>query len=440
MKNGFKETEIGDIPVDWEVVRLGDVITEIISGDWGQAKVENVSAFAKCKVIRGTDFANVQRLSFHAVPERFVKRNSIEKRQIKPGDLLIEISGGSKNQPTGRTLFVSSEMLQKVEYPILFTNFVKLLRLDSEVCDASYFYRFWIYLYDLGRTSIYEKRTTGIRNFKYKDFIANEKLLLPSIPEQQKIANVLSTIQQAIEQQDKIIASVRELTKTLMRKLFTEGLGDAELKETEVGMMPKHWDVVRLGEIAKKTTQTNPRSNPEEKFQYVDVSSVSNDKLRIESYSEYFGKDAPSRARKIVKAGDIIFATVRPYLKRVAMVPEYLDEERCSTAFCVIRCKSDKAYPMFIFQVVTTDVFVERIAEYQRGSSYPAVTDKDVLNQEIPLPPLSEQQDIARILSTVDKKIEVEENRKRLLQELFKTMLHKLMTGQIRVKDLDLEV
>ena len=222
-----------------------------------------------------------------------------------------------------------------------------------------------------------------------------------------------------------------------MRKLFTEGLGDAELKETEVGMMPKHWDVVRLGEIAKKTTQTNPRSNPEEKFQYVDVSSVSNDKLRIESYSEYFGKDAPSRARKIVKAGDIIFATVRPYLKRVAMVPEYLDEERCSTAFCVIRCKSDKAYPMFIFQVVTTDVFVERIAEYQRGSSYPAVTDKDVLNQEIPLPPLSEQQDIARILSTVDKKIEVEENRKGLLQELFKTMLHKLMTGQLRVKDLE---
>ena len=86
-----------------------------------------------------------------------------------------------------------------------------------------------------------------------------------------------------------------------------------------------------------------------------------------------------------------------------------------------------------MFQVAGTDDFVRRVSENQRGSSYPAVTDKDVLNQLIPLPPLHEQQAVAHILSVVDKKIEVEEKRKGALQTLFKTMLHFLMTGKIRV-------
>jgi type I restriction enzyme S subunit len=86
---------------------------------------------------------------------------------------------------------------------------------------------------------------------------------------------------------------------------------------------------------------------------------------------------------------------------------------------------------------VTKDDFVQRVSEHQRGSSYPAVTDKDVLSEMIPLPPLPEQKQIAHILSAVDRKIETEQNRKAALQSLFRTMLHLLMTGKIRVKDLE---
>jgi type I restriction enzyme S subunit len=118
------------------------------------------------------------------------------------------------------------------------------------------------------------------------------------------------------------------------------------------------------------------------------------------------------------------------------MVPANLNGQICSTAFCVIRCKPRVADPIYVFQVVTTDEFISRVSEHQRGSSYPAVTDKDVLNQPIPLAPLSEQQRIASTLSTVDRKIEAEEQRKAALQALFKTMLQQLMTGQVRVREL----
>jgi type I restriction enzyme S subunit len=83
---------------------------------------------------------------------------------------------------------------------------------------------------------------------------------------------------------------------------------------------------------------------------------------------------------------------------------------------------------------------VKRVSEHQHGSSYPAVTDKDVLRESIPFPPPSEQQKIAHILSAVDERIEKEENRKKALEGLFKSLLHNLMTGKIRVNNLEIGV
>ncbi|WP_253665492.1 restriction endonuclease subunit S [Thermus scotoductus] len=208
-----------------------------------------------------------------------------------------------------------------------------------------------------------------------------------------------------------------------------------ELQETEIGPLPAHWRVVRLREVVEKAKQVDPRKKPDWNFKYVDVSSISNTKLSIETWSEISGENAPSRARKLVKEGDIIFATVRPYLKRIAMVPAHLDGHVVSTAFCVIRCKAELATPNYVFFAVSLDNFVQRVVEQQRGSSYPAVTDKDVLNGLIPLPPLSEQREIARMLQAVDARIEAEEKKKAALEALFKTLLHHLMTAKIRLPE-----
>ena len=267
-----------------------------------------------------------------------------------------------------------------------------------------------------------------------------KEILIPLLPlsEQRKIARVLDKIQQAIELQDRIIEQAKNLKKSLMQKLFTEGLYGEEQKEMEIGLIPKSWEVVRLGDIVTKTRQRDPKRMPYLKFKYVDVSSISNELYKIIEFREFLGKNAPSRARKEIKTGDIIFATVRPYLKRIAIVPQELDGELCSTAFCVLRCNKNFADHVFVFNYLLTDNFVERVSASQRGSSYPAVTDKDVLNQKIPLPSFEEQKQIAHILSVVDRKIEVEQKRKQVLKELFKTMLHKLMSGEIRLKEVEI--
>src|SRR5262249_47023148 len=101
--------------------------------------------------------------------------------------------------------------------------------------------------------------------------------------------------------------------------------------------LPKGWEKISLDAVCLKRPLVDPRKNPREEFDYVDIAAVSNLKFRIETTKRYCGGEAPSRARKPIFAGDVIFATTRPYLRSVARVPEHLNGQICSTGFCVLR-------------------------------------------------------------------------------------------------------
>ena len=136
-------------------------------------------------------------------------------------------------------------------------------------------------------------------------------------------------------------------------------------------------------------------------IRYVDVSAISRDELRIISTAEYSADNAPSRARKVVKAGDTVLATVRPTLRRIAQIPASLDGEIVSTAFCILRPNPSVIHPDFLFFVMQLERVTDGIAAMQTGASYPAVRDIDVLDQVVPLPPLPEQRKIAAVLNTI---------------------------------------
>ena len=114
-------------------------------------------------------------------------------------------------------------------------------------------------------------------------------------------------------------------------------------------------------------------------------------------------------------------------------MPPELDGQICSTAYCVIRCDKSRAYPLFLFHAVASDSFVSRVSAHQRGSSYPAVTDKDVLAELVPCPPLEEQIRIGNLLHLIDGKTQVEEKRRRTLQSMFTSVLEDLVLGKRRL-------
>ena len=154
--------------------------------------------------------------------------------------------------------------------------------------------------------------------------------------------------------------------------------------------LPDGWVWATLGEVTKPTSQMNPADMPDRVFKYVDISSIDSRRNEIATHKEVLGSEAPSRARKPIEAGDILFSTVRTYLRNVAVVPPKYDGEIASTGFCVLRTH-EEIDPRFVFYHLLTESFIQKISEKQRGISYPAVTDRDVYAEVVPLAPSAEQ-------------------------------------------------
>jgi len=162
--------------------------------------------------------------------------------------------------------------------------------------------------------------------------------------------------------------------------------------------MKQGWEIKKLGEVLEKTETIDPTKKPNEEFTYLDVSSVNKETKEIENVTVLLGKDAPSRARKLVRANDVIFATVRPTHSRVALITEEYDEQVCITGYFVLRGKNF-ILNEYLFYFLLTNEFNEQMEKLQKGASYPAVADAEVKSILLHFPKsLPEQQRIVALL------------------------------------------
>lgn len=158
-----------------------------------------------------------------------------------------------------------------------------------------------------------------------------------------------------------------------------------------------------LGSCLNRVETWNPlRAQTEDSFRYIDLSSVDQDTKAILGVREMACADAPSRARQLVKSGDVLVSTVRPNLNGVARVPAELDGATGSTGFCVLRPDPGKLDGSYLFQWVKSSAFISDMVQKATGASYPAVSDRIVFESVIPLPPLPEQRRIAAILDQAE--------------------------------------
>lgn len=196
------------------------------------------------------------------------------------------------------------------------------------------------------------------------------------------------------------------------------------------------WPTTTIGSVSQRTRARDPRERPSDLFKYIDIASIDRDQKVITQTSELHGADAPSRARKDVKAGDILVSTVRPNLNAVAIVPPELDGQIASTGFCVLRPNSELVDGRYLFYFVRTSVFIDDLTSKVRGAHYPAVSDSDVKSTELPLPPLAEQRRIAEILDQADalrkQRAEADDKAARILPALFYQMFGDPATNPMR--------
>jgi len=161
------------------------------------------------------------------------------------------------------------------------------------------------------------------------------------------------------------------------------------------------WPTKQLREVVLPTEQCDPRDSPTKEFSYVDIASVDNATKSIISTKRILGADAPSRARKVIRKGDVIVSTVRPNLNAVAVVPNSLDKQICSTGFAVLR-PSAKMINGYLFAFARSPAFVDYLVGKTSGANYPAVNEGEVKDMPIALPPLAEQERIVKLLDEAD--------------------------------------
>ena len=186
------------------------------------------------------------------------------------------------------------------------------------------------------------------------------------------------------------------------------------------------WPRVPIGDLCLPTETKDPRDEADQPFLYVDIASIDRQLKTIGAFSELVGAEAPSRARKVIHANDVLVSTVRPNLNAVAIVPRELGGQIASTGFCVLRPRPSVLHHKFLFYFAVTPEFVDELSSRVRGAHYPAVSDGDVKKLAIPLPPISEQRQIVKILDQADalrkKRAEADAKAARILPALFYKM------------------
>jgi len=432
----YKETELGLLPMDWRVVKVSDV-----------AEFSH-----KPRHLNIADADEVIFLPMECVPDAGDALRRYDTKKYS------EISSGTfvfKNDLLIAKITPSFENGKQVvlrqlpeEFAFATTEVWPIHSKDNSVLLIDHLENY-IKIHEI-RTDLASKMegSTGRQRLP-RHVISNLKIPLPPITEQQRIAHVLRTVQESKEKSEAVISALQELKKSMMSHLFKYGpvsLEDAEkvrLKETEIGEMPEEWKAVKLGDCCEflqygtsKKCESEPVGLPVLRIPNVIGGEIDTSDLK---YSDFSDKEVDNL---ILEKGDILFVRTngrREYVGRCAVYDDRPARALFASYLIRARLKS-QLMPLFVKYYAETEYGRDNLS----GRASNAADGKFNINTQtiksalVPKLPLDVQERILAILSSIDERIETEENKKAALEQLFKSLLHDLMTAKIRVTDLQL--
>lgn len=261
------------------------------------------------------------------------------------------------------------------------------------------------------------------------------------VPGQRKIAAVLGLVQRAIEQQERMIALTKELKKALMHKLFTEGLRGEPQRQTEIGPVPESWHVVPLGSLAKVGNGSTPKRNKEGYWHDGTIPWLNSAKIheRFIVEADQFVTDLAVKECHLprVKHGSLLIA-ITGQGKTLGNSALVLFETCINQHLAYAQFQSLGIVPEFVLWYMQTRYEHLRSVSQAGGSTKGALTCGYLKTYPIAMPSLGEQRKIAEVFATVERKEQCHRRTHAVLSDLFHTLLHQLMTAQIRVNDIDL--
>lgn len=256
------------------------------------------------------------------------------------------------------------------------------------------------------------------------------------LDDQKKIAQILSTWDEAIEAVEELIEKKKDQKKILSEELFSGSRrlaeGSTKIQETKYGDIPADWDFLPISKVAKINKKSLGNNTLYKSYKYIDLSSVSEGVISFPE-EEITYEELPSRARRIILKGDVIFSTVRPNLLGYAIVDFDTSNHLCSTGFAVItpNVESDTN---FIYQQLYSNLFQRQVFSKVTGSNYPAINSTDFNNIKLNWPTdKNERKEIGDLLTSIELEVQLLYNKRKLLEKQKKALMQQLLTGKTRI-------
>jgi len=409
---------------------------------------------------RVTKGVQVPFVEMAALPQNFrdIQRSDVEVRaaksagaHFKNGDtLLARITPCLENGKTAQVSCLDADIVGEGS-----TEFIVLCGIDPEDNDFVYYlcrdpeFR----KYAIGRM----EGTSGRQRVSWQSIAAYEFLHSPP-KERRASTKVLAALDDRITLLRETNATLEEIAQALFKSWFvdfdpvrakqgggqpegmdaeTAALFPNEFQQSELGEMPKGWEIGTLNDVANLNPETWGTNNQPKSISYIDLANAKDNNFESFEYLNF--TDAPSRARRILRDGDTIIGTVRPGNRSFAFIRNPIDNLTASTGFAVLR-PIKKSNAEFIFLASTQDASIEHLAHIADGGAYPAVRPNAVSGIQVFLPPDEILLQFHKITEPILLTVSENQNRAKLLADLRDAVVPRLISGQLRLPDAEQQI
>jgi len=407
----FKKTEVGEIPVDWGAMRLSE-IGEIITGSTPSTK--------------NRDYYNGKYM--FVTPFDMGDFKYVTKTAIMLSEAGMSVS---KSLPRNTVMVTCIASIGKIA--MASAKCCTNQQINSVICQKSTDSHFVYYVMQTKINTLKALAGQTAVPIVKKSLFSNIPIPLPSLSEQKKITEILSTVDQAVEKSNEIIEKTKKLKKGLIQELLTRGIGHKKFKKTEIGEIPVEWEIVEVRDVCRRPEYGYTQRATDKSIgpRFLRITDIQHGRV-VWNNVPYCECSDCVKDKYILRPGDILFARTGATTGKSYLIKDC--PEAVVASYLIRIVTKEKIGCVFLYLVFNSFIYWRQIKQQMGGSAQGGVNASLLSNLKIPLPSLSEQNKIAEILSSVNDEIEKEMKQKESLEILKKGLMKVLLTGKTRVK------
>ncbi|HEV2517047.1 MAG TPA: restriction endonuclease subunit S [Devosia sp.] len=429
--------------------RLVDLLTFTRDGEWGNGEPSH--GYSPALVVRGTDFSEVRAGNISTLPLRYIRSDILARKAIVVGDTLIETAGGTKDQPTGRSVFIQSSILASAKFPMICASFARFLRPNPAQVEPNFL--FWKLQdeYESRRMFPYHVQHTGVARFQFTQFAETHPFYLPDLPEQRAIASVLSALDDKIELNRRMNETLETMARAIFKDWFVDfGPTRAKVEGRPPYLAPDIWSLFpdRLDDEGKpkgwitstigQEVEVLGGSTPSTKEPTYwggdiswatpkDLSSLSTPVL-LSTERQITQAGLSQIGSGLLPAGTVLLSSRAPIgYMAIAQIPVAVNQ-----GFIAMICKKRLSN---VFVWLWTQANIETVHQNANGSTFQEISKTNFRPIEVTVPALELLEAFDQSARPLFDRIVANDKESRTLAATRDFLLPKLMSGEVRVGD-----